>query len=462
MAWSSIPNFGDPYAKINQRMHSSGAQVIEVLYGARDGQGRPVSPQGESDGHGHWIALEIDGCYQMLSWRHPAYEGGAQEYGRGRRDNALFDLEQDIAAKQSICTRAESILYSQDWRGTSGKFRQLLEEWKQIYNWGTPKEQQLWERFQQARQICFLRREDRRKQSKEEKQRIISQARNLENSTDWKTMGARMQELFVQWKQAGSAGKIEDETLWAEFNDIRQRFYERCARYFDAQKEHRDRNRQIKLALISQAAQAAQDTSDWKMAGDQLRKLMDQWKTAGSAGREEDNKLWSEFNAIRQDFFSRRKLFYQQRERIFLENAGRKSRIAQEASAIAAGCDYSTQNTERMKELDREWKTVGFSGKENEGSLWNVFRNAKDSFWSGKRAYSEQRQQEWRNRLCAAIARKREQISNLQNQIDELEYKISGMRNQEYISNMMGWIGEKKDKIRQLEIDIYDMERKLS
>ena len=119
------------------------------------------------------------------------------------------------------------------------------------------------------------------------------------------------------------------------------------------------------------------------------------------------------------------------------------------------------QSTERMKELDREWKNIGFTGKSNEEQLWRLFQEAKDSFWSGKRSYSEQRQQEWRRKLYDAIGRKREQISNLERQISDLRYKMSGMRNQEYIDNMYRWIDEKEDKIHDLEMAIRDMESKL-
>ena len=34
--WDQIPNFDDPYAKIHTRKHSSGAEIIEVIYGAVD------------------------------------------------------------------------------------------------------------------------------------------------------------------------------------------------------------------------------------------------------------------------------------------------------------------------------------------------------------------------------------------------------------------------------------------
>ena len=151
MGWTSIPNFGDKYAKVRERTHSSGAKLIEVLYGARDNRGRPTSPESNSDGHGHWLAIEIDGIYQMLSWRHPIHEGGQQEYGRGRRSNALSDLESDIIEKEKICSQAKSLSLSNDWKTAAPKFKQLFNEWKKVYNWGTPKEKQLWEDFQAAK-----------------------------------------------------------------------------------------------------------------------------------------------------------------------------------------------------------------------------------------------------------------------------------------------------------------------
>ena len=145
-----------------------------------------------------------------------------------------------------------------------------------------------------------------------------------------------------------------------------------------------------------------------------------------------------------------------------MENARIKRQIVQEASAIASRCDYSSCNTERMKELDREWKAVGFAGKENEDELWNLFQNAKNSFWTSKRANSAQRQQEYRIKLNEAINRKRMQISNLQSQIYNLENKMYSVRKQEYIDNMREWISEKEAKIRELEIAIRNIESSMT
>ncbi|MBQ9000930.1 MAG: DUF349 domain-containing protein [Eggerthellaceae bacterium] len=202
-------------------------------------------------------------------------------------------------------------------------------------------------------------------------------------------------------------------------------------------------------------------SDDWKAAGDRLKELFEEWKSAGFAGNGDDDVLWAEFNGIRQEFFERRRLYYDERDREFAARAERKGAIVQEASAIAARCDYAAPSAERMKELDREWKDVGFCGRDDEDRLWALFQDAKDSFWSGKRAYAEQRQREWREKTVEAIGRKRDQVANLQEQITDLQDKMVGMRNQEYVDNMCRWIGEKEARIRELEAAIRDMESRL-
>ena len=460
MAWSSIPNFGDPYAKVNERVHSSGARVIEVLYGARDHRGQPVSPTGSADGHGHWIALEINGTYQMLSWRHPAYEGGRQEYGRGRSSNALADLEADLSQREALCRRAEVLENNRDWKTASAEQNRLMEEWKKIYHWGTPKEQQLWERFQASRRRFYARRDQEQHNNRSVKQEIVSQAKSLAESTDWKAAGASFQTLFERWKKTGYAG-ADDSRLWTEFQQARQRFFDRRAKHFAALDQQRAASRKVKEDLIAQARNATQYSTDWKAAGETLRNLMARWKEAGSAGKELDEKLWAQFDHIRQDFFQRRKLHFEQQEAQFLTRASQKNQIIQEANAISSSRDYSARNAERMKALDVAWKGIGFAGSDRDSQLWEQFRMAKESFWAGRRAYAQQRQQEWRTKQYDAINRKRQHISNLEQQISDLQSKMSQVRNPDYLANMCRWVDEKRARIRELEMTIQDIQRKL-
>lgn len=462
MNWNSIPNFDDENSRIKERTHNiSGAKIIEVLYGARDSSGNPTSPENKDDGHGHWIALEIDGTYQMLSWRLPRHEGGRQEYGKNRRDNVLADMEKDIEDKKNLCEKAEALDADKDFKQGSQEMAALMEVWKGLFNWNTPKEKELWTRFRSAQDKFYIGRDNQREKNASAKRAIIVEANSIAHSDKWKQTGDALEALFRKWKAIASAGKDEDERLWNEFNRARQTFYDRRKKHYDKLSEQRDNNRRQKNELIQEARNKAQYSEQWKQTGDELHALMDRWKAVGSAGREHDDKLWEEFNSIRQDFFNRRKHYYKEQDQKYLRNAEAKGGIVTEATNIANTRDYSKAHTERMKMLDKEWKAIGSAGRDQEQRLWQIFQAAKDSFWPAKRADAERKKQEFHDKLNDAIIRKRSQIANLQNQISDLRVKMSSMRNQEYINNMYQWIDEKESKIRELEYSISDMQSKL-
>ena len=69
--------------------------------------------------------------------------------------------------------------------------------------------------------------------------------------------------------------------------------------------------RQIKQELIEKAA-SLRDCEDWKKTSEQYRKLMDEWKEAGSAGKAYEDQLWNAFQEHRQAFYDRRNAYYEE------------------------------------------------------------------------------------------------------------------------------------------------------
>lgn len=143
--YTSIPNFNDPYAKVQERTHSSGAKIIDILYGARDRNGNPTSPENSSDGHGHFIAIEIDGLYQVLSWRHSRSEGGGMDEGSDRIDNPLRDLEEGIKEKWAVLRQAQEAMKSRNYDTAS--LDSILSRFSLIFDYNTPVERELKEKY---------------------------------------------------------------------------------------------------------------------------------------------------------------------------------------------------------------------------------------------------------------------------------------------------------------------------
>lgn len=96
------------------------------MHGATDDYGNPTYPTCKEDGHGHVIALVIDGIFQVLCWRHSRDEGGEYDFGYSRSEHPLADLENDIKKKQSILNEANEV-------NISGEYEVIIMQLQKLY-----------------------------------------------------------------------------------------------------------------------------------------------------------------------------------------------------------------------------------------------------------------------------------------------------------------------------------------
>ena len=137
---------------------------------------------------------------------------------------------------------------------------------------------------------------------------LVERAEALADSNKWKSTGEVMDELMQEWKCAGSAGRDQDEALWQRFNEARRTFFAHRNEYFAELKKSRAKAHDVKEALIAQAEALASST-DFEGTSVAMQALLEEWKQAGSAGRDIDDQLWERFHQARDPFFERRKAY---------------------------------------------------------------------------------------------------------------------------------------------------------
>lgn len=236
-------------------------------------------------------------------------------------ENQEREREVNRQVKQRLVEEAAALSNSTDWKNAGQVQKELMDRWKATGPAGRDHDDVLWQKFQHARQRFFDQRtrhfdeqERAREVNRREKEGLVAEARDLSNSNDWKSAGQAQKELMDRWKAIGSAGRDHDDALWAKFQAKRQRFFDRRTRHFEQQEQARDANRDAKERLIRQAESLSSST-DWKGTGDELRDLMDQWKSIGPAGRDYDDSLWQRFQSARQEFYDNRTAYFEERDR---------------------------------------------------------------------------------------------------------------------------------------------------
>jgi len=135
---------------------------------------------------------------------------------------------------------------------------------------------------------------------------LVERAEALAESSKWRLAGEAMDELMEEWKRAGTAGREQDEALWHRFSEARRTFFNRRNAHYAELKQSRAEAREAKEALIVRAGELAPST-DFDDTFAAMQDLLEEWKRAGSAGRDIDDQLWERFYAVRDPFFERRK-----------------------------------------------------------------------------------------------------------------------------------------------------------
>ncbi len=373
------------------------------------------------------------------------------------------DMDEDIRKKQDLIEQVKVLAESAD-GATSETFRtvnDLKRSWNRIHYWESDYEDGLRDQFEEYVNTIFAKRNDMYKNAEEAKQALIARAEQLAQAKDLNSVTPEMKSLMDDWKAAGSAGKHTDDELWNRFQAVRQDFYDRKHQAWEEQNARFDAAREKKQELIEEARKLA-DSTDWNRTSNKFRSLMDQWKAAGSAGRRNEDALWTEFNALRQEFYGRRSEHYDEVSKSQEENYLAKKALVEEAQGILDRNEFRREQTDRMKALSQEWKQIGYCGKERDDKVWKEFRAVMDVYFDALKKNNEQRHQDWIDRMLDAKDRKVDMIANQKRQIERLEDDLNGLVSQATMENIRQTIADKENFIAQLEDEIADIEEKVN
>ena len=371
------------------------------------------------------------------------------------------DFDEDIRRREELIEEAKNIPADADWNEVMHQVNDLRRRWRRIQYWDSAYEETLAEEFDSYIDAFYAKRREFYQSAQKLKEELIEQARKVALSEEWNQATEEMNALMQQWKAAGSAGKETDDALWEQFNAARQQFFDRKHEHWEQLQGKFENARQVKENLIEQAA-ALEDSQEWQKTSEKFRKLMDEWKAVGSAGREHEDALWEKFNNSRQKFYERRNAHYDELHQVQGERYDAKKKLVAQAKEIADARSYTRENTKVMKDLGVEWKKVGSCGKEHEDQIWKEFRSIMDEYFDGLKQWNEQRHSQWRQRMQDARARKLELIQNQKRQIQRMKEEMVGLLGQRAIDDMQDRIDEKEDFIEQLEAEVADIDKSLN
>lgn len=258
-----------------------------------------------------------------------------------------------------------------------------------------------------------------REQARAHKEQIVAESETLSTSTAWKVTGERYRELLDEWKKAPRLDRRTDDELWKRFSAARSAFDKVRRQHFAGLDAERAEARARKERLAAQA-EALTTSTEWGPTAGAYRDLMTEWKSAGRAGRDDEEALWQRFRAAQDAFFAARNAVFDERDGDQRVNLTQKQELAAEAEALLPITDHRTARR-ALRSIGERWEAVGHVPRGDRDAVEGRLRRVED-------AVRDAEQNEWRRTNPEGRARAESAVTMLQQALAQLETKAEKAR----------------------------------
>ena len=212
--------------------------------------------------------------------------------------------EKAMEKRKQLVEEAKKLIDSKQWKNTTQRFKDIVEEWKKLPHGSKSDEQALWKRFStarssfdKARRQYFSTLESTRKEATKIKSEIVEQAKKISDSKDWNDTANKFRNLMSKWKSAPILERKEEQKLWKEFKIAQDAFFAARTAALSVLDEEHKKNLALKEELAKKA-EALLPITDFKSAKSAIRPIQDEWSKIGHVPRNEKNKIESRLKAV--------------------------------------------------------------------------------------------------------------------------------------------------------------------
>jgi hypothetical protein len=230
---------------------------------------------------------------------------------------------------------------------------------------------------------------------KEAKEVVIEKLRNLltedvdGSHKAWQTITKQVIEMQTNWKEMGFAGKEHNESLWKQFRELSDMFFEKKQVFYDKMKEEGAGVKKAKLELCEKA-EALKESTDWRDTTQAMLQLQKTWKEAGSCSPGDEHRLWRRFHKAQDVFFKAKKAQFADRNKEEKANLILKNVILEKVEGFKI-TDNRSEDLNTLKEFSIEWRKVGFVPRKVFEKISDRFTKAMDKHYDALSAQRSER-----------------------------------------------------------------------
>ncbi len=399
--------------------------------------------------------------------------------GRELRD---LDMKKNLDAKIALCEQAEELLNEKSLTKAFKALQKLHDDWKEVGPVPQDKKDEIWERFKGATdKINQIRREHYSKLQEEQNANLATKTALCEKAEEivnedytsvnaWTKKSEELSELLKVWKTVGLASKKDNEEIWTRFKGAMDSFFNKKKEYFSTLKDQQTENLERKTQLCIEA-EALMESTEWKKAAEQLKRLQEEWKTIGPVPKRHTDKIWKRFRAACDTFFNRKNEHFSGIKSEENDNLEAKKALLEEIKAFQLTSNRN-ENMEAIKAFQKRWIEIGHVPMKMKEAINGEYRKIIDNLFDTMRKnQNEASTSEFREMLESMKEdpeggeKIRRERNTLQNKIQKLRDEIAVLENNiGFFSNSKNselMRAEYEKKINKAKNDLKVLEAKL-
>lgn len=320
------------------------------------------------------------------------------------------EKQANLEKKLEIIEKIKAMATSPDEANKSyNEFKELQQQWKDIKNVPADRASELWRNYQlyveQFYDLLKLNSEAREydfKKNLETKTKLCEAAEKLADEEDVISAFHQLLELHQQYRETGPVAKELREQIWTRFKAASTVINKRHQQHFEDLRSKEEENLTLKTALCEKVEEISKlenkTASDWEKRSKEIIDIQNQWKTIGFAPQKMNVKIFERFRAACDDFFGRKSEFFKEMKQAYAANIEKKKALVEKAQALADSTDWKV-TSDKLINLQKEWKTIGVVPKKIGDQLWHDFLNACNKFFEARNAANAGARNEERENL---------------------------------------------------------------
>ncbi|MBC7695440.1 MAG: DUF349 domain-containing protein [Burkholderiales bacterium] len=321
------------------------------------------------------------------------------EKKKKEEDNRLaVDQSKNLLIRQEIINKINDLSQVSDNIGAAiKKLVELQGQWKATGSVSSHKYKEIQadyskaiEEFNYKLSLSKQLQEHDLKRNYELKTELLEKIKGLKNQPNIKEAERLIKIYRNDWEDIGPVPNDKWDELKGSFRAAIEEAYSKLKAHYNSVEEEKEANLTEKKTILEKIKELIAKTETasvqaWNNMTNELVLLQASWKGVGRANAKENDKVWAEFRELCDEFFNKKKAFFNTVHEKMGVIKTQKQELIAKANTLKESTDWQKTGLALIK-LQDAWKKVPHAGGD-ETKLFNQFRTVCNYFFDAKKAH---------------------------------------------------------------------------